>query len=442
MRIAVNLPTRNRLQRAADALGSMLALESGLHEVRYAVAQDADDADAPECVRRILDAAEHYPGAMDRIVFREIPTGLGKIHACNAGTPPHSEWDVLVMGSDDMRCVLPGWDDVVARDMEESWPNLDGCLWYADGNQVRICTYPVMGVNWHAKTGAVYWGGYRSLFADDDAMAQAQRLGRISLRLSTTLFRHEHPAYGGAATDALYARNEAPELWREDQRVFLMRQARNFDWPPVRLSILVCSITERRDDLRNLLASLNAQINALPVTGRRMVETHVLIDGGAASGGLSIGAKRQRLLGRAVGEYVAFIDDDDAVAPDYVSRILAALETMPDCVGFTLRRIVPRWVSRGDGDGGLWVHSKRFTEHAEGERPINHLNPVRRELALQAGFRDESWGEDSAYAARLAPLLAGGSESFIDGPPMYFYMDDPRTSAARPLRPKPVAATG
>lgn len=435
MRIVVKFPTRGiRKERATFAFGKMLALESALHEVRYVVVRDADDAEWAPLEAALFSLAGAH-NAMGRIELHSIAAGLGKIAACNAGTPPPSEWDVLVMGSDDMIPAVDGWDDVIARDMAECWPNCDGCLWYHDGNQARLCTYPIMGVNWYAKAGSVYHGGYMSLFADDDAMAQAQRVGRMGVRLWTVLFKHEHPAYGGAPIDALYERNEARDLRMHDQGVFLMRQARDFDWPAVRLSILICTVHSRAASLRGLLESLNAQINGMPSQQGRMVEIHVASDAGVRGGGASIGAKRQQLLARSIGEYVAFIDDDDAVATDYVPRVLAALESGPDCVGFTLRRMVPKTLCRPGDDGGLYVHSRSCAEASGLARPINHLNPVRRALALRAGYADESWGEDAAYARRLYPLL--GSEKFLEGSPAYFYFDDARSSLARPLRPRP-----
>jgi hypothetical protein len=39
------------------------------------------------------------------------------------------------------------------------------------------------------------------------------------------------------------------------------------------------------------------------------------------------------------------------------------------------------------------------------KRIPNHLMCVKRELALQAGFPDKSFGEDAAYAKKLLPLL-------------------------------------
>jgi hypothetical protein len=163
------------------------------------------------------------------------------------------------------------------------------------------------------------------------------------------------------------------------------------------LTLCICSLVCRHRMLAELLAVLLPQI-----TG----DVQLLID--IDDGDVSIGSKRSRMLNAAAGEYVCFIDDDDSVAPDYVSRLLAALESHPDCVGFKLSRLV-------DGSpGGEAIHSLRFDRYANKRRPDgsvlyertpNHLNPVRTDLVRRIGFPDADWGEDSDFAERIRPLL-------------------------------------
>lgn len=176
------------------------------------------------------------------------------------------------------------------------------------------------------------------------------------------------------------------------------------------LSILICSLHSREASLTSLMRTLDSQ-------ARNEVEVLVETDGGERS----IGEKRNTLLGRAQGRYVCFIDDDDRVAEDYVTSILAAISDSPDCVGFLVS------VTENGNPRGRAIHSLRFERY--GQRPIekrsrfgsclmeyertpNHLNPVRRELALQVRFPKQNWREDTDYAERLRPLLK--TEVFID----------------------------
>lgn len=170
------------------------------------------------------------------------------------------------------------------------------------------------------------------------------------------------------------------------------------------LSILICSLHSREASLATLLRNLKDQ---------ECPEVEVLVE--VDSGEMTIGEKRNLLLDRSRGEYVCFIDDDDCVPADYVSAILKALTTRPDCVGFMVA------FSQNGIDRGHAIHSLRFDRYGqrrlqgrkmEYERTPNHLNPVRRELAMQVRFPDASWREDTDYAERLRPMLK--SEVFID----------------------------
>lgn len=131
---------------------------------------------------------------------------------------------------------------------------------------------------------------------------------------------------------------------------------------------------------------------------------------------ISIGSKRQNLLEAAKGEYIVFIDDDDWIATDYVEQILN--NTGSDAIGFQIECTF-------DGQNKcLASASKRYKDWGENRdgfryvRSIYHKTPVRRELALQAGFKDMRFGEDYAYSMAIMPLIK--TEKYIDKV-MYYY---------------------
>src|ERR1017187_5416088 len=90
------------------------------------------------------------------------------------------------------------------------------------------------------------------------------------------------------------------------------------------LSILICSLPKRKGELDLLLSNLDDQRLG---TGRPD-EIEVLVDSNTFN---TVGEKRNNLLQHAKGAYVTYIDDDDAVSPDYIYSILSALTTNPDC---------------------------------------------------------------------------------------------------------------
>ena len=170
----------------------------------------------------------------------------------------------------------------------------------------------------------------------------------------------------------------------------------------VKLSILIPSLDSRKDMLEQLQSVINAQKTDA-------VEVVVVSD----SGQMSIGQKRNMLLSQSRGQYVAFVDDDDMIPPDYVSRILKALESNPDCTSLTGRIVF------SDGYSRPFIHSLKYdkwVDDHEGKvyyRPPNHLNAIRRDLAVKAGFPPWNSGEDRYFSHHIRPMLR--REEWIEG---------------------------
>lgn len=180
------------------------------------------------------------------------------------------------------------------------------------------------------------------------------------------------------------------------------------------LSILICTIPGREAQFARIMAQLDAQTQGKPV--------EVLTDGRDKS--TPVGSKRQALLERATGAYVCYIDDDDTVSDDYIDAILSAASHNPDAIGFkTLCHGIPK------GQTSTAANSIRFkwAENFAGYRYVRsilHLNPVKREIALQVGFKDKRHGEDHDYSKGLVGKLK--SEIFIDRHLYnYLYVEQP-----------------
>ncbi len=176
------------------------------------------------------------------------------------------------------------------------------------------------------------------------------------------------------------------------------------------LSLLICHLVERRDQLARLQTHLGPQL-----TDR--VEMLIEVDNRQ----ITTGEKRNRLLERAQGDFTAFIDDDDMVAPDYVRSILAAIDRQPtvDCIGLKgiitfggAQRLNPR----------PFVHSIKCHSWYEANgvyyRTPNHLNPIASRHTKVTKFPHITIGEDRAWSEALRSLLK--TEVMVKEP-LYFY---------------------
>lgn len=195
-----------------------------------------------------------------------------------------------------------------------------------------------------------------------------------------------------------------------------------------RLSILIATTKARVEMFEELLhefdrqlillhepmTSFGSALNDLITRKTESVELIALSDNKE----MSIGAKRQKLLELASGDFVVYFDDDDAPSPDYVRLILDAITPDVDCIGMNVymttngknpqkcchRLKYKVWANKVDG----WDYVRNIT----------HFNPVLRSVALRVGFKDLRFGEDKLYSDGVSRLLR--KEAYIE-PSLFHY---------------------
>jgi glycosyltransferase involved in cell wall biosynthesis len=176
------------------------------------------------------------------------------------------------------------------------------------------------------------------------------------------------------------------------------------------LSILICTMPVRNQAFQLLLDNLKKQIS-----NGFDHEVEVISDDRME---ITTGFKRNDLLSKSKAKFSVFIDDDDIVSNDYVSKILNCIKENPDidCIG-----IKGQIITNGSHIK-QWEISKDFNRWYEDNdkyyRTPNHISPIKTKLCLQAGFPDITIGEDSEFSKRVLPLLK--KEAKIDGN-IYFY---------------------
>lgn len=178
------------------------------------------------------------------------------------------------------------------------------------------------------------------------------------------------------------------------------------------LSILIPTMPSREKLFNKLYSDLAYQIHNIP-HGDDLVE--ILEDNDMS---VNIGTKRNRMLKKAAGTFVVFIDDDDTVAPYYIRKILDAIEQNPhiDCIGMRGK------VSFDGGEPKPWsisiTHKEWYEKDGVYYRTPNHISPVRTDIASKVGFPNIAFGEDAEYSRNIYPLLK--HEYYIDSD-MYHY---------------------
>lgn len=174
----------------------------------------------------------------------------------------------------------------------------------------------------------------------------------------------------------------------------------------MRLSILICTTFDRTTMFNLLKHHLQTQINEFGF--RKEVEILSECDNKE----ISVGKKRQNLLEKAKGDYIVFIDSDDMVPYFYIQRILGAIDSNPDCIGFRIDcKGTPGKTACTSNKWNDWADKIGGFDYV---RTIYHKSPVKREIALQIGFKDMRFGEDYDYSKRLKESELLKKEIFID----------------------------
>jgi glycosyltransferase involved in cell wall biosynthesis len=133
---------------------------------------------------------------------------------------------------------------------------------------------------------------------------------------------------------------------------------------------------------------------------------------------LTIGAKRNYLVSRAIGNYICFLDDDDDISDDYIFLIYSRIKENRDCISLT-----GIYTENGQNEA-KFIHSIKYKKYFQDQgvlyRPPNHLNPIKRDLIKNIKFKEISHGEDTDWAMSICNKEILKTESEINYP-YYFY---------------------
>ena len=191
-RLLVRMPTRSRPAQAIEVLAKYKAM-AGMPVILEVVIDKDDTSITSEVLYRF-----HQLGCA--ITYGDHKS---KIEACNGGRV--TEWDIVVLASDDMVPVQANWAVRICELFAEHHPHLDGCLHTDDGYaHERVATLSIMGRRYYDLFNYLYHESYKSLFCDDEYGEVARKLGRI-VYVPEVLIEHKHPAAGKASLDPLYS---------------------------------------------------------------------------------------------------------------------------------------------------------------------------------------------------------------------------------------------
>ena len=395
-RILIKIPTKGRPEQFFSVLDKYYENLSTQESRHFLIACDIDDP----CMNNptIIQRLQQYPN-----LSFSFGLSRSKIEAYNRDLHRDLPFDILIMGNDTTAPCYSCYDTIIEQAMAQSFSNLDGIINFQndtagkDYNEV-----PIMGKTFFDRFGYAYHPSYISSFHKQELTIISRILNKEK-KYHLPLFKKDvvlEQDQSGSDSGQERNRNDAHAQQLADYETFKQHQACMFaldrqeiDATPVVWSILICTLDERSDVFNKLYTKLVNQIKELNL--ENSIEVLYFKDNRT----YSVGFKRNELLHASKGKYICYIDDDDDVHDQYIQMIYARLLNNPDCVSLngtiTFDGTNPRH----------FIHSLDYTTWFEHEnvyfRPPNHLNPIRRAIAVQFSFPEKNQGEDADWSMKI-----------------------------------------
>lgn len=223
LKILVKLPSRGRPEKLLKALDSIVDNIQDKENTFISLTLDTDDA--------TVNNEEFISKIKTRQAKVSIEWGLSasKINAVNRSIPD-IEWDVIVIGSDDIFFNFFGFDSVIRAEMNGHFPDGDGYLHFNEKDSgAALCVMAVCDKKYYDRFGYIYHEDYISLFSDNEQMEVAKILNRY-IYIPYSIMEHRNPAYNeyNEVRDEMF--NEQQKIgWTIDSETYNRRKEKNFD---------------------------------------------------------------------------------------------------------------------------------------------------------------------------------------------------------------------
>jgi hypothetical protein len=149
-----------------------------------------------------------------------------KIEAVNSDIDSNIDFDILLLASDDMEPVLPGYDLNIKNKMSKYFSDTDGVLWYNDGFQRdNLNTLVIVGKKYYERFNYIYHPAYQSLYCDTEFTLVSKALRKVQY-FDEILIKHIQYSIINELPDELYIRND--KLESIDRITFQERSKNNF----------------------------------------------------------------------------------------------------------------------------------------------------------------------------------------------------------------------
>ena len=217
MKLLIKFPTRSRPEKFLRVLDLYY---DNLRDFNFEFIISCDLNDSSMNNINMIEKLNSYPYL--KYFFAD---NKSKIEAVNNNLT-NTDFDVLLLASDDMEPVKPGYDVVIKNHMKSFFPDTDGVVWYNDGFQgSKLNTLCILGKKYYERFGYIYHPSYKSLYCDTEFTLVSQRLNKTRY-IDECIIKHKQYSIVKEQPDNLYIKNDSLES--VDKQNFQERLKINF----------------------------------------------------------------------------------------------------------------------------------------------------------------------------------------------------------------------
>lgn len=232
MNLLVQFPTLNRPDKFLKCLSKYVLTSSGFYDIKYNINCDVNDTSMNnDAVKNKIAEifTQQYEKHKNSTYQLNFDKNTNKISSINDHVQ-ENDFDIVLCASDDMMPLVRGWDYFIVKAMNESFPELDGCVHFNDGHQgEKLITFSILGRKLYDQFGYIYHPDYKSLYCDDEFTQEVKRLNVVKY-INMVIISHEHYSIEGTTNsgDFDYAAKKTLFYSGRDQQVFEQRKKLGF----------------------------------------------------------------------------------------------------------------------------------------------------------------------------------------------------------------------
>lgn len=219
MKLIIKFPSRGRRNKFLQTLKKYQDLLSGDENVHFVISMDEDDLEMnDEVVKAVLSRYKN--------VSYYYGNSKTKVDAVNCDLDKISDWDIVLLASDDMIPQKKGFDKTIIEKMKTFYSDTDGVLFFNDGfKKDKLNTLCILGKKYYDRFGYIYFPEYKSTWCDNEFMNVANILKKQTY-FDEVIIKHEHPDWGYGKQDEIHMKNYSDLNY--DMNLYKKRESINF----------------------------------------------------------------------------------------------------------------------------------------------------------------------------------------------------------------------